>query len=201
MAAPTPKQAAMFAAAFGALVVAVLAGTSTNTRNAARTRASVTAWGPGEPNAKTVCTIGHRWVRGRFLRRAGLAAAQDPDGGETAGAYCTVRFCSSPGLRPDLKRFDEDDLTTVGPQKLVAYDAVAAWPTLTVWGPGDNQDPSPCACSSGVNCNRVLSDGGTAVARKTGNTLGEGQWAGAGCIPKPCYELARGASSTPAGCL
>lgn len=193
------KQAAIFAAAFAAIVAAVVAGTAVTSRNAPRTRVTVTSWAKGEPSAQTKCALGQRWIRGRFLRRAGLAASQDADGGNTAGAYCYVRLCATPGIRPDLGKLDEDDLPTVGPQKLVAYDAVAAWPTLSIWCPGDNQDPGPCACSSGASCNRILPDGGQVAAAKTGNTLGEGGWAGAGCVPKPCVELA-GTPFTPAAC-
>lgn len=64
--------------------------------------------------------------------------------------------------------------------------------------------PSPCACSTGANCNWTppLAGGGfgASVAAPKGLTLPPGTWTGAGCKRKTCVELG-GSSSMPAACL
>lgn len=195
MATPTPRQLSLFAAAFAVVVAAVVAGTATLQRNAARTRVGITAWQVGEPVAATKCIVGQRWVKGRLLRRANLAAG---DNG-AVGGYCWVRLCGTPSLLRDQSRYDEDDLQPVGDQDVI--DWVSPMPTLSLWCAGDDQDPSPCACSPGAACNFLPPDGGAAIAApKTGNTLAEGRWSGAGCVRKPCVEMA-GTASMPAACL
>ncbi|MBS2028711.1 MAG: hypothetical protein JST54_12490 [Deltaproteobacteria bacterium] len=81
----------------------------------------------------------------------------------------------------------------------VVYDddqvggCVDGGPVIEAWQQGRSDAPFPCACSTGSSCS--LSDGGAAP---TGITLQPG-WAGAGCFPKACVELA-GSSSWPQEC-
>lgn len=196
MAAPTPRQLSLLAAAFAVVVAAVVAGTATIQRNAPRTRIGITAWQAGEPVAATRCIEGQRWVKGRFLRRANLAAGD----GAVAGAYCWSRLCGTAALLRDQDRYDEDDFQLVGDQDVVAW--ANPMPTLEVRCLGDDTDPTACACSTGANCTWTPpGPGGTPrPATKTGNTLPAGSWTGTGCLKKPCVELA-GTTSMPAACL
>jgi hypothetical protein len=63
--------------------------------------------------------------------------------------------------------------------------------------------PSPCACSTGSNCNwtQPLADGAFAPSAPAPKnlTLPPGTWSGAGCRKKACVELS-GSPSMPAAC-
>lgn len=104
---------------------------------------------------------------------------------ETDGGlqYVLAKVCGSPsnsespGLPPGI-------VGAEATYEEVAYDG---GPRLEVVLAGEPE--WPCACSTGANC-EALVGGAWVAAAKSGNTLGEGAWRGAGCVRKACTELA-----------
>lgn len=92
-------------------------------------------------------------------------------------------------------------IVVLGEPDGVACNAGA--PLLELWLQGNPDAPWACACSSGSGCQwrppLYPSGLGDLTSAPLGVTLASGSWSGAGCIRKPCQELA-GVSSWPGAC-
>lgn len=111
----------------------------------------------------------------------------DADGGDQ---YVYVRICGVP---------------TDGGQPELPAGMVPVTPTERTAATGDYQLEAwmdgagfPCACSTGADCEAVVSDGGWEAAL-LGVTFNDGAWRGTGCYRKTCVELF-GTSSWPPAC-
>jgi hypothetical protein len=143
---------------------------------------------------------GHELDAGaQCLYRSGLASAEVVaqwfPGWDGGTSYAVVRVCANPaegedGGAPSLPPGYEL-LPDFEERAAEEYDG---GPQIRVWLQGDPAAPYLCACAKNDTCTRP--DGGGVP---TGITLTEGQWAGPGCLPKSCVEIA-GTSSWPQEC-
>jgi len=132
------------------------------------------------------------------LYRSGLASSEVVGqwfpGWDGGSSYAVMRICvneAAPdaGAVPLPPGYDAlPEYEERGPE---AYDGGAQ---LQVWLQGNPAAPYLCACAKDATCLRP--DGNPAAQ---GVTLGNGQWQGAGCLPKSCVEFA-GVSSWPQEC-
>lgn len=200
MASPTQKNILIAVSVGAAILVGIRVGTITPSVNGARTRLTATSWAPGEPTlGATVCVRDDRRLGDRALQRLlnrNFAIVTDADGGiPESSRYVGVQVCFTPDAGTPNQVPDEEDTQRIGEPDEVPWQA--GFPTLAMVLPADPLWTGGCACSTGASCNTV--PGGTPIP-KSGNTLRPGTFTGAGCIKKPCVELA-GAPSMPASCL
>ena len=151
----------------------------------------VVASRPGKPEANSLCMLvtvqgpSESWSLFHLCDEAGNPG------------YAIARLCgpSVPGeavaLPPGITELPESESE-------VPY--LPGYPELEVWGLNDPNVPLNCACSSGTDCRKLVNGQWLDEPKRARPvTLEAGQWQGAGCLRKPCWEWS-GINYLPTGC-